>query len=1461
MKFLRILGFSVVLIFILSDNSFAQPKGFSSDVEKFIPDMNAYFRDTKADEESNKTLNAFEKVWKQGAFDTDQKIKIVAIANKMADRKMKADQEYRDYLKTLIDISKSNKASENFKNTQEILEALLKKKNREAAQFLNFSSYFFTGNVLFESKNTKWIFTNDNYQLVMDSVPMVKISGSTDIIGTARGDRSVVYATEGTYYPLKNTWRAKGGTVNWSRGGLDTTVVYAKLKSYRIDCSKADFTADTVSFFHTKLFSSALIGRLEDRMSTNNKIENATYPKFDSYQKKYEIKNFFQNVDYKGGFSMAGSKLYGIGSDEEKASIVIYSNGQAILKTYSNAYILQADEITSYPAEVSIYLQKDSIYHPGVEFRFNATKRQLVLLRKDEGIGNAAFYDSYHKMTYEVERMQWLIDKPVIEMGMILGKFQRESFFESKNFYKEEKFRKVAGIQDYNPLSVLKRISLREQSNVIGIRTYAKEVKLKESDVLGLLRNMMEWGFISLNENAGTIKIHEKTFNYISNQAGNLDYDVIRFGSLADSNINAYLNINTKDLEIQGIEQIYLSDSQSVKITPLYGKVTVKANRDMIFGGKINAGTLDFFGRNFTFSYDNFKIDMPKIDSLKIKVLGKADRFGNKQLLNLKTVLRDVNGRLFIDDPENKSGLKNYPHYPYFEALSESYVYYDYAYIQKGVYRRSDFWFRITPFIIDSLDNLSSTAGLAFPGLMHSGGIFPDFDQVLTFQPDTSLGYVHYTPADGYPMYKGKGRYFDVIKLSDFGFYGNGTIEYINSKTKSDLFIFMLDSTNSNIKSFDLTEQSSHPLAQSFSSYFHWEPYEDSMFVKSLQIPTKLYAKDNLFKGTIIYTPQDLTGNGWSSIPGADLFSRRFVFSNTEFNAKESIAKIYAVDTTKLAIEAGNVKSRIDYVERKGDFIANNKDELIKFPYNLYATQLPQFTWYFDRKIMEFNKPAADESQYSFISMHPSQDSLNFEAETAVYDLVKEDIKIDGVPKILVADAEIKPDKKHVEIYGVAVMQRLENSEVIANTDTRYHRLYEAYVDVLGRKRYTANAYYDYKTKKDSVGQKIHFKETKVDSTYQTFAKGSITDTMNFLLNSKVRYKGDVYLKAAQRFLTYDGFVKMNHNSQVIKSQYFRYKGFVNPDTVALVLNDPRDENKNRVYSGVHLGITNYEAYATFLSKKIEPNDVDVINVEGELIYDEKAKQFKIGQKDKLFGDAKVGSFMQFDDAKEKIYAEGKINLGVDFGDKFKLSTAGNVTTNLTANTTEVEIVAVLDFEFLPEATALLMKSIELNGFDVNGDKKDNAMFHKAMSELFPEKDVNSLMEDVTTTGLYKLPKSMEKGFVISGVKMAWDQSRRSWRSTTNKIGIMSIYDKQVNKEFSGYMEVVRKRSGNIVNIYFEVSPNDWYFYTYRQGQMEAISSDDGFNKVLTEKTKGRSPYSISAMKRKIDFVRSFKNN
>ena len=294
--------------------------------------------------------------------------------------------------------------------------------------------------------------------MVFDSVPKIKTIGKINLMTTSRGDRSVIYQTEGVYYPLSKTWKAATGLVNWTRGGLDSLVVYATLKNYSIDCTKADFTADSVSFFHQQLFKAPLVGRFEDRLSTNNSPENATYPKFTAYERNYDIKDFFKNVDYHGGFSMAGSKLYGIGNDDQKASIAIFVNNKVALKTFSNAFILQKEEIIALPAEVAIYLAEDSIYHPGIEFRFNAKQRQVVLLRKKDGIAAASFFDSYHQMTFEVERMQWDIDKTEIEMGMIKGNFQQESYFESKNFYKLANFRKVSGIAEINPLTILKRI-------------------------------------------------------------------------------------------------------------------------------------------------------------------------------------------------------------------------------------------------------------------------------------------------------------------------------------------------------------------------------------------------------------------------------------------------------------------------------------------------------------------------------------------------------------------------------------------------------------------------------------------------------------------------------------------------------------------------------------------------------------------------------------------------------------------------------------------------------------------------------------------------------------------------------------------------------------------------------------------------------------------------------------------
>ena len=79
---------------------------------------------------------------------------------------------------------------------------------------------------------------------------------------------------------------------------------------------------------------------------------------------------------------------------------------------------------------------------------------------------------------------------------------------------------------------------------------------------------------------------------------------------------------------------------------------------------------------------------------------------------------------------------------------------------------------------------------MKFQGTMVSANIFPDFTETARLRDDLSLGFVHHTPAEGYPTYQAKGNYKGDIDLSNKGFYGKGTVGYLTASIKSEDIVF-----------------------------------------------------------------------------------------------------------------------------------------------------------------------------------------------------------------------------------------------------------------------------------------------------------------------------------------------------------------------------------------------------------------------------------------------------------------------------------------------------------------------------------------------------------------------------------------------------------------------------------------------------------------------------------------------
>ncbi|NJK98581.1 MAG: hypothetical protein HC905_29960 [Bacteroidales bacterium] len=81
----------------------------------------------------------------------------------------------------------------------------------------------------------------------------------------------------------------------------------------------------------SKYFAQPILGKLHHEVVPVPSPEQADYPRFDSYNKRYRINKLYEGVDYDGGFSMRGSKVVGSGSETEDAIISISNKGKVLM--------------------------------------------------------------------------------------------------------------------------------------------------------------------------------------------------------------------------------------------------------------------------------------------------------------------------------------------------------------------------------------------------------------------------------------------------------------------------------------------------------------------------------------------------------------------------------------------------------------------------------------------------------------------------------------------------------------------------------------------------------------------------------------------------------------------------------------------------------------------------------------------------------------------------------------------------------------------------------------------------------------------------------------------------------------------------------------------------------------------------------------------------------------------------
>ena len=878
-------------------------------IEQFEEFVNRNLSDAVED-----SLETFIEKWNTGYFSNDVKERFKEVYTFMIKNKARRDPHILKYFELVMIFHRIDGAMEHYDNWEKGIYFIF---DNEKYPLRIISDYFKNTKTLLEEKliystaSTRWYVSSNDYHLEVDKQLKI-IFNKTDLTCKIKKDSIDIFETSGEFFPISHKWKGKDGFVTWERANYNPEEVKAVFDTYTIDFSKSQYTADSVLFINKLYFDEPILGNLKDQVIHIMNPERAIYPEFNSYQKRFLIEDIYPEIDYDGGFSMKGDNLMGSGDSNKEAVLYIQKNDTTIITAIAKAFMFGNGRIVSNNAQITIHLKNDSIYHPGISFNYAPHIKEVSLSPSDRIVSKSPYFNSYHQISMNFDRLLWRLDEDKIYMIKRRATAIGNATYTSSNFYNLNEFERLMMRDQFHPLLVIRNFSNKIDSDVFSGAELARFLGYDDYQIKQMLMFLSVDGFIFYDADKDEATIKQKLYDFIQARFGNIDYDVIKFNSeTSDLVHNGVLDLNNYDLEINGVPQIFLSDSQDVAIYPSHQKIIMKKNRDFEFGGIIEAGLFTFYGQDFDFSYDTFKINLHNIDSLRIKVqTDERDMYNNPVLAHIKNTVEIITGELLIDNPDNKSGFQHFPQYPIFKSNENSYVYYDASSIFNGVYKRDSFYFELEPFVIDSLDNFS-IQGLEFAGRFYSTNIFPPFDDALYMRPDYSLGFRRETPADGFPLYEGKGNYFNTIDLSNKGLKGSGTLEYLTTSAQTDSILFFPDSTKIHAIDFTLSQRASgieFPELKSNEVNVTWYPYEDIMYAEQTKDPFNMYGNNSLLSGSLIIKPTCLSGKGTMDLEKAELKSKLFDFKANSFSADTTTFALKSINKNDFNFTTNNLK-------------------------------------------------------------------------------------------------------------------------------------------------------------------------------------------------------------------------------------------------------------------------------------------------------------------------------------------------------------------------------------------------------------------------------------------------------------------------------------------------------------------------------------------------------------------------
>lgn len=1424
------------------------PTSFPDDDAGFVEVFSAYV--SKSNRENSRIAAAAF----TGAYNNmsaDMKAVLRETGNAMLKNKVRNYPVFTEFAELVAELHsrKGEVPQDHFLVLRDLIEAAKPSAYKQFESYMEYLPELMEHNALYMTNTKLWSFGEGaTYSAgVEDGRPYLEFD-RMDLYAQTKRDTLVIFQTSGRAYPVDRDYVGKDGILYFTRPGWLQSEAKAELSEFTLGMDKVDFVFDSVQFTMPQFLDGKVMGSVQDKLYTTipRTINN---PEFTSYDTDLMIKNIDERISTAGGFRLEGTKVIVRGDRGEQAVMRFATSGQRQAEVHANRFLIDMEdqEIYAENAHFIAFMKKDSIHHPSLIFRY-FMEDDVIEVRRSEGLtSNLPFKSGYHLMNMGINTMMWDLDSSHIDVRTVSVYTESPVTFTSYDHYIPGGELKYQTLTGRNTLQMIRELSDSYGTTALSGEAVAGMMGYPLRQIENVLFKLTKDGFIHYDTETKMLEVDYKTFHYLDAGTGEFDFDHLQFVSDPPGNINGRIELDSQSLVIKGVGPFDLSKVKRVKLTPKDGDIVLKEDRDIDMAGKLTAAQLEFKGTGMYFDYDPFNVDMQAVDSMIIKVKGPEMNYeGIYPDIPLKSVISDIKGTLYIDDPGNKSGRYDYAEYPYFESYDTAYVYFDANY-DTIRYPRDKFYFAIYPFTLDSISNIVADS-LQFYGRFVSGDIFDPFETVISVQPDYTLGIDEFTPPEGLAIYDSKAIFNGNYRLLKDGLFGNGTVSIGPVNMRSPKFEFFNDSSHAKLDSLYIVADAvaDLPSVTNTSAEMFWWPYRDSAFIQRTTRNFRLYDGQLEYDGNLRYTDGDLYGAADTAelanhrIEGAKVKAALTEFTKDYFEAYEASVELDKEGDTEL-IQTEGVTAKMDMVARLGNFRTDGDSVITIIEGNQLITNYRDFEWDMDAGKVTFKNDA--EGQYVFTSTLPAYDSLTFNAGQAIYDLNENITDFIEVKQVGLADSKLIPAGKTLKVETGGRIEQLEGATLILNDEEEYHRIDNTTLQIRSRTDFDGTGTYAYETvggmpftiaidqikvSEDTTGQTESRKKSDEPVDYVVHARGVIPESDGFRLDEQLLFKGNALIASNDKDIAFKGYGKVDLK-QNPESSWFGLNQGIDPENFSIALDSLIDETKQLVVTGLYVSPGELEVYPAVMNPKRSPRDPALHQVTGSLYKGENTGEFVFGEESAVTGEDPAGSLMYYDDNTGAVTVDGAMTLISDIP-LVKADAYGKMDYDPATGYANGKMSIAIDFPLDESLWYQLPRDMVEYAYESKELNYDRPEIKRALRHFITsENSANVVIDDIEAEGLFQMPSSFDYKMLLTDVDLKWDPVDGNFKGVGD-IGVSTINNYPIDLQVKAYTEFGYSLGTSYMNLFFETISGEWYFFSTKRGKMYVLSSDQSFN-------------------------------